>query len=136
MTARLDEHATARTRLLVLVHEPGVDPAAWEDHFLDVGLDLLAEARAAGDGDVLAELDRLTGSARLRLMQVLLLDEGEALFDPLLGRLTVASPDEAELLIDHLRGWDLTAEQRDRLRAAAAPLRGRSKRLDQVIAAL
>lgn len=124
--------------MLSLVTSETIDPDAWADHYLDVVVGLVEEIRAAGEPEPLNEVGALRGDARLRLLQAVVEVEQPALVPELLSALQhpEASDDEAELLIDHLRTWELADEERLQLRAAAAAHIGRSQLLDRVIASI
>jgi hypothetical protein len=129
---------TLRERMLSLVTSETIDPDAWADHYLDVVVGLVEEIRAAGEPEPLHEVGSLRGDARLRLLQAVVEVEQPALVPELLSALQQpeVSDDEAELLIDHLRTWQLADEERIQLKVAAAAHLGRSKLLDRVIASL
>jgi hypothetical protein len=132
VTTTWDE-MSARERLLALVQDETVDDNQWSDDLVLTAIELVERLQDSGEPDATSALDYLDGKPRRRLLEAILSVDTPALADALLARLDGADADEAELLIDHLRSWSLTDEQRARLRAAAAPRKGRSKLLDAVI---
>lgn len=124
---------STRERLLALVQDETIDDNQWSDDSLVTAIELVAALQDSGEPDATTALDYLDGRARLRLLHAILGVDTPGLVDPMLARLPGADADEAELLIDGLRTWSLTDEQRARLRTAAAGRKGRSTVLDRVI---
>lgn len=128
---------STRERLLALVQDEALGPDAWGDVFLFDAIGLAEALRdEAGAPDAAAALDELTGQPRLRLLQVLASVPDARRFGALLARLSHLGDDEAEVVIDGLRGWSLPDDEREALRAAAQAHRGRSRLLDLVIDAI
>lgn len=121
-------------RLRQLVRDPQIGIDAWSDCYLAEATQLMCRLVDAGEAAACFQLlDELSREQRVRFFEAITGVEDPALAPRLLTILRDCEPELAESLVDGLRSWALTTEERAQLRLHAQRLRGRSPVLDKII---
>jgi hypothetical protein len=121
-----------RLKKLLKNKQIGID--AWYDSYLEDATRLMRELVDAGQTNAcLGLLKELTNDEQVRFFEAFTNIQDLSLVPQLFEILGNSTMDIAEPIIDGLRGWELSEDERRQLHGYAEPFYGRSPVLDKII---
>lgn len=118
-----------------LVTDSAISSDAWGDYFLDEAIALVDQIKnTKGLQECLDLLDKLPEDSQFRLLQAVTSIETKEIFPSLIKIIEGTTPEIAEVIVDNLRNWELSDQERQQLIQITQPFKGKwSVLLDRIL---